>query len=383
MQWPMRLLIVDTYYPAFVDAHYAAQPALRGRPYSAQLASLMARSFGTSDAYSHHLNELGLEAVEIIANAEPLQRAWAQQHGSRRLSANPAWLLPGRAGTRARRQLVARIARQQIEQFDPDVVYVQDMGWMSPAELERARAGGRRLVVGQIASPLPPDDVVRGYDLVLTSFPHFVERIKGLGVDARYFKLAFDQRVGERLGAAGVATDPDADRPHGVAFVGGLSPRVHRAGTALLERLAEALPIDAWGYGAEALVNGSALRNRYRGEAWGLDMYRVLARSRIVVNRHIDVAEGYANNMRLYEATGVGALVVTESAPNLGDLFEPDREVVTYSDLPELRDKLEHLLAHDDERRAIAAAGQARTLRDHTYRRRMQELIDVLEPRVR
>ena len=33
-------------------------------------------------------------------------------------------------------------------------------------------------------------------------------------------------------------------------------------------------------------------------------MYRVLARTRVAVNRHGDIAEGYANNMRLFEATG-------------------------------------------------------------------------------
>jgi hypothetical protein len=43
-------------------------------------------------------------------------------------------------------------------------------------------------------------------------------------------------------------------------------------------------------------------------------MYRVLARSGIVVNRLGPVAEGAANNMRLFEATGAGALLLTEAA---------------------------------------------------------------------
>ena len=59
-------------------------------------------------------------------------------------------------------------------------------------------------------------------------------------------------------------------------------------------------------------------------------MYRVLAQSRIAVNRHGDFAGGYAANMRMFEATGVGALLMTESAANLPDFFEPGREVVAY-----------------------------------------------------
>jgi spore maturation protein CgeB len=112
-------------------------------------------------------------------------------------------------------------------------------------------------------------------------------------------------------------------------------------------------------------------------------MYRVLARSRIVVNRHIDVAEGHANNMRLYEATGSGALLLTDPGHNLGDLFEPGVEVIVYESADDLVAKLRHHRDHDDERRRVAAAGQARTLRDHTYERRMGELAGILESRLR
>ena len=116
---------------------------------------------------------------------------------------------------------------------------------------------------------------------------------------------------------------PRGGAPYAVSFVGGLNPRVHAAGTALLEQLARETRHRLLGLRGRRAAPGSPIRQRYHGEAWGLEMYRVLARSRIVVNRHIDVAEGYANNMRLYEATGSGALLVTENGRNLRELFEP------------------------------------------------------------
>jgi spore maturation protein CgeB len=42
-------------------------------------------------------------------------------------------------------------------------------------------------------------------------------------------------------------------------------------------------------------------------------------------------------------------------------------------------EKLEHYLEDDDERRAFPAAGQQRTLRDHTYSKLMGRLAAVLE----
>jgi spore maturation protein CgeB len=91
------------------------------------------------------------------------------------------------------------------------------------------------------------------------------------------------------------------------------------------------------------------------------------------------VAENYANNMRLYEATGVGSLLITDRKDNLGNLFEVGKEVVAYSTQEEASELIRHYLAHPDEAEAIAKAGQARTLRDHTYKRRMDELVPILQ----
>jgi hypothetical protein len=378
----VRALIVDTYYQAFVGAHYAARPGLAASSYDEQLESLIAERFGTADAYSHHLRAHGHEAMEVIANVEPLQRAWARAHGRARAHAELARLIPGHYGGRARRVALRAVLAAQVEAFDPDVVYLQDMGYHSTREVQELKAGGGRLVVGQIASPAPPDSHLGGFDLIITSFPHFAERFKALQIDSEYLPLAYDGRVHDALRAEGIDPRPHGERPHAVSFVGGLNPRVHAAGTALLERVARETDLHFWGYGAEALPPNSPIRARYHGEAWGLEMYRVLARSRIVVNRHIDAAEGYANNMRLYEATGTGALLLTDRGSNLHELFDPGREVVVYQGAQDLADKIAHHLARDDERRAIAAAGQARTLRDHTYARRMEELARVLTDRL-
>ena len=110
-----------------------------------------------------------------------------------------------------------------------------------------------------------------------------------------------------------------------------------------------------------------------------MDMYRALARSRVTLNRHINVAENNANNMRLYEATGVGAMLLTDRKDNLHELFDIGREVVTYSSKEEAAELARHYLDHPDEAADIAKAGQARTLREHTYAQRMRELVPILK----
>jgi hypothetical protein len=348
----MRVLIVDTCYPAFLDAHYARHPGLEAAPYDAQWQALMATRFGTSDAYSHFLAELGHTAHEVVVDCAPLQAAWAAAHG-----------LPPDADGEA--TLLA-----QLVDFRPDVVYLQNLHVLGDATMARIRAAGV-LVVGQIASEAPPTSRLRMFDLILTSFPHFVDRFRRLGIATEYFRIGFDPRVLDDLGPV--------EPRHDAVFAGALNGIRHRRGNRVLARAARRLPLEFWGYDLRGWPPWSPIRRRYRGEAWGLEMYRLLASSRIVLNRHIGAARQYANNMRLYEATGVGSLLLTDEKANLHELFEPGREIVTYVSPGDLVDKARHLLDHEEERRAIAVAGQARTLRDHSYAVRMRELAAILE----
>jgi hypothetical protein len=372
----MKIVIVDTYYAAFLSLVYQAESGLADLPYAAQQAAMLDQCFGTSDFYSRHLNAMGHEARDLIVNCVPLQTAWARENGV--LYSALAMKVPHRffripfVGPRlAALPGLVEIATAQIEAVRPEVLYCQDLSFFPPAVLRRLRREGIvKLVVGQIACPLPPDDFLRGYDLILTSFPHFVPRLRALGVASEYFRIGFDTRVLEKLGS--VPKDVDA------SFVGGIS-RHHRKAVPVLEYMARETPMQFFGYGADGLDADSPIRSRHHGEVWGVDMYRALARSRVTLNRHIDVAENNANNMRLYEATGVGSLLITDRKDNLGEIFEIGKEVVTYGSQEEAARLVRYYLANPDEARAIAQAGQARTLREHTYERRMQELVPILE----
>ena len=86
--------------------------------------------------------------------------------------------------------------------------------------------------------------------------------------------------------------------------------------------------------------------------------------------------------MRLFEATGVGTCLLTDPGNNMADIFEEDREVVTYSSTDECVEKVEYLLGHEDVRREIAAAGQARTLKDHSVLQRCRQLDEILQRRI-
>lgn len=345
-------LFVNTFYPGFLNDRYGKRPALATASYREQLDALQRECFGDSDFYSEGLKKQGWLAEDLIVNATQLQTAWAKEHG-----------FPGSG---------LAVAVEQIRRARPDVVYLQDLSLASKTFIEAIREF-TTLIVAQIASPLP-DVHYQGIDLVVSSFPHFVKRFRAAGITACYQPLAFDPRVLQRT--------PEAPRDIPVSFVGGISPS-HGKGLETLERIAAAVNVDFWGYGARELAPGSPIAARHHGEAWGRDMFSLLRRSRITLNRHIDVAEDAANNMRLFEATGCGALLITDYKENLGELFEIGKEVVAYRSPEECVALVQYYLAHPEEAEAIAKAGQERTLRDHCYDLRMAQTSEMLQRQIR
>ena len=363
----MKFLIIDTYYPAFLRACYARHPGLSSLPYADQWRVLMEQVFGTADFYSSHLRSLGHEAHEVIANCDSLQRQWTREYAWRLWMACPLY---GRLGKMKSWQMA--VLKAQVERLQPDIVYVQDLNLTDEECLRAIRKKGR-LVVGQTAYALREDLDYGAYDLILTSFPHYVEQYRKQGIKSEYLRLAFEPRVLNMLGPVQV-------RPQ-VAFVGAYTDR-HSNGNRLLEHVAGQVPVDFWGYGTDGLPVDSVIRKSYHGEAWGLQMYRILAESAISLNRHIDISGRFANNMRLFEATGVGTLLVTDWKENLCEMFEVGKEVVAYRTPQECAELITYYLEHDGERRAVALAGQERTLRDHTYQQRMKELADIVRKHV-
>jgi spore maturation protein CgeB len=73
---------------------------------------------------------------------------------------------------------------------------------------------------------------------------------------------------------------------------------------------------------------------------------------------------------RNFEVPGCGGFLLTAPADDLGGYYTPDREIACYSTRADLVAQIRRFLAAPELRDEIAAAGRARTLREHTYAHR-------------
>jgi len=369
------IVIVDTYYPRFLEATDLSSREFESPDFNTLRSRLMLQRFGTSDAYSNGLRKIGWDAQELVANCADLQEQWASERG---LSCWP-WLDRFPPSYISRVPLVRsayramptlhRLLERQVAEVRPDVLYFQDLNFCPPSTLKKLRKY-TSLVVGQIASPLPPINVLKSYDLILSSLPNLIDEIRLTEIKSEFLPIAFDSRVVSEV------DKPAKDIP--ASFVGGIS-RYHNTTIPLLAAVELRVPeIQLFGYGSSALNNQPHLMKKHMGECWGLEMYKTLARSIVTLNRHISIAGDYANNMRLFESTGMGTLLITDYKKNLSEYFIDGKEILTYKTFDEAAELTRWALDNRAEVAKIAAAGQTRTLLSHTYDQCMVRLDQIL-----
>ena len=385
-----RFVKITNYYRNFLNYYYKKNPGLVHLCYQDQYSHIMNEAFGWSNFYQIHLNKLGNEAYEIIANAEPLQSAWANEHGLN--STGDELLL------------------KQFKFYKPDVIFFQDSLSFSYSFIRDVKKNvpSVKKIIGWCCSPFTKQQLenFKLFDFVCTCSPGFIEVFENIGVKAYRLNHAFEASLLPRIQSENNYSESD------FVFIGSFigNKDFHNERIKLIESLISKkinlslytnLPNDnplyifgqKIGYSISqflksvglsslalslpvikkvARLNEMPRRINFSEEfkqtanptpLYGIEMFKALSKSKIGFNSHGGVAGEYAANVRLFEVTGVGSCLLTDHKKNINDFFEPDKEVVTYKSSEECIEKIYWLLSHPNELKQIALAGQKRTLK--------------------
>ena len=110
---------------------------------------------------------------------------------------------------------------------------------------------------------------------------------------------------------------------------------------------------------------------------YGKKMINILSKSKILINTHIEDTK-YAGNMRLFEGTAAGCMVITDNKLGLKELFIPKKEVVIYNNVNDLLKKINHFLKNMPKLISIANKGKRKTILHHSYRNRAKEFHKII-----
>lgn len=231
------------------------------------------------------------------------------------------------------------------------------------AEVARAAAASIPICTEQPGTPWfnLTAGLIRDAPVVIDINPHGVDAIRARGHEAMHLQL----------GGVPSMRAPEVDRDLDVLFLGGSTPR--RAA-----KLAELGPL-LWDRHSElrlfrfsAPVDGAA-----PGTVFGDDKYRLLARSRILLNLHRDdEARGYFEWARMVEAMANGCAVLTERSTGFEPFIDGKHFIVADDDLVTA---LTGLLDDPERCRDVGEAARAAVLEEHPLVESLAPILDRLD----
>ena len=394
---------ITSFYRNFLRDYYRENAGTENFTYQEQFDHLMAQKYGYSDFFARHFREIDVNAHEIIYNAAPLQKAWARENGSRKDG------LP--------------LIIEQLKKIRPEVVMFQDSTGFTAEFIRKIRGEVKsvRIVTGLYCSPYTTETLrsYREYDFLLCCSPAFKQIITEQGGKSYLFYHSFEKKIAGSIDQPGKDFDlifagsfvTQKDFHSGrLEFIGELLDHgidlkiigevVKDAGILLygkqavylsgvifrklgLTRILARMPVYKKFMLLNEMPGKTEIPERMADQViskpvFGKKMYEFIARSRIGLNIHAGIAGDYAANIRLFEITGMGSLLLTERKKNISDLFVPGEEIVVYDSAEDCAEKIHWLLDHEQEMEHIARRGQDRTFREHSVESRVGYLDQII-----
>jgi spore maturation protein CgeB len=88
-----------------------------------------------------------------------------------------------------------------------------------------------------------------------------------------------------------------------------------------------------------------------------------------------------AVNQRVFDVPACGAFLLTDHQEALGEAFEIGKEVIAFDEVEAIPDLVRFYLNNPGEREKIAARGRKRVLKEHTYKHRLNRVIEQMRSR--
>lgn len=85
-----------------------------------------------------------------------------------------------------------------------------------------------------------------------------------------------------------------------------------------------------------------------------------------------------AQNSRIFDVPATGGFLITDYREGLEELFELEKEVITYSSEEEMIEKCKFYLNNDSNRKFVVKNANKRILEQHTFEHRLKKILDIV-----
>jgi spore maturation protein CgeB len=242
---------------------------------------------------------------------------------------------------------------------------------LAPSVVTRLRSSGARVAFwfpDHVANLGRQYMLLAPYDAIFFKEPFLVDRLRAmLDLPVYYLPQACNPRWHRPVAEAG--TEPY------LVIAGNMYPSRVR----LLDRLiAKGIPLRLYGGGFPRWIGETACRAVHTGRIVTCEEKARVFRSAAGVLNTMNLAEVSGVNVRLFEAAGCGAAVLTEFRSTVPELFAVGKEILAYHDFDDLVEQATRLLSEHGLTKRLGDAAAQRAHRDHTYDLRVTTILDKL-----
>ncbi len=148
----------------------------------------------------------------------------------------------------------------------------------------------------------------------------------------------------------------------------------------MLQRLSKQYEVTCYSAGTDP--EGALSEVRFRPPIEGEEeVFKAYYSAKINLNHTLTSIETGVP-LRVFDILGVGGFVLSNDQEELHELFEVDKELVTFSSFEEMEEKAAFYLRHDDLRIRIGIAGYERVRDCYTYPIAMKTMLDTVEKEI-
>ena len=377
----VKFLRISSIYPEFIKI--VGKKINQNNSYEKILSDVFDAKYSVSNYISKELSKKGYVCNEIIHNFKILQKKWLHQYGDIKIN--------------------DKVIYQQIKYYNPDILYVGDINLLNKEFREKVKSiSDVKLILCFHCAPFQKKifDNLFFADSIITCTEGYREKItKILKKDTLLMQHAFNN-----ISEINFNEKRDID----ISFLGSLflNNKLHVGRIEIIYKLirnykknyiainfAKYFLLDFFIFIFDSIIKFNFLKNIKtfykiiyiflfsKKPVFGKDMLDILKKTKIVINKHIEDTK-YAGNMRLFEGTGSGCLLITDYKKDLEKLFHIDSEITAYNDDSQIIEKINFYLQNEKKRLKIAENGYKKTTAIHNYRNRINVLDKFLKKKL-
>ncbi len=342
-------------------------------------------SFMESHRWPYYLPKKNFQIDNFIVNDYLLQKHWCKINN---------------INIKSKKNWYFEIIIHQINFYKPDILFLSSEALLSGSQVKFLKNNFsfiRKIILWTgILNSLNNNDLIKNVDEVFTSSKNIYDKLK-LVKKVQQIHFAFDKNILNHI--------KDAKKKHEIIFLGNvfLERELHGNRAEILNYLIKKHKVDFFSnlknYSFKNFFKNfiykllkiseykdfnflkeikfynniySLKKINLSNNLYGLKQFEKLNQYWIVLNIHANNIFD-SSNIRLFEATGVGSCLFTENSKNISDLFDVNKEIITFNNKEDLNDKINYFKKNPSEIEEIGKNAQKKVLNNHTFEQRITE----------